>query len=60
MEHIKVKDETMDIIVRRGTWEQIEAFATARAGMEDQIVDQLIHLGLEAYRAGELGDRRTM
>jgi hypothetical protein len=54
VEHIK--DETMDITVPRGTREQIEALATAHAGTEDQITDQLIHLGLEAYRAGELGD----
>jgi NaMN:DMB phosphoribosyltransferase len=53
MEHIK--DETMVLIVPRGTLEQIEALAAARAGTEDQIADQLIHLGLEAYRAGELG-----
>jgi hypothetical protein len=57
MEHIK--DETMDIIVPRGTQEQIEALAAAHAGTEDQIADQLIHLGLEAYRAGELDDRGT-
>ncbi|GHT80408.1 hypothetical protein FACS1894130_11580 [Spirochaetia bacterium] len=52
MDHIK--DETMDIIIPRGTWERIEALATAHAGTEDQIADQLIHLGLEAYRAGDL------
>ncbi|GHV73996.1 hypothetical protein AGMMS49940_12980 [Spirochaetia bacterium] len=50
-----IKNETMEIIVPRGTREQIEALAATRAGTEDQIADQLIHLGLEAYRAGELG-----
>jgi hypothetical protein len=54
MEHIK--GETMDITVPRGTREQIAALAAARAWTEDQIADQLIRLGLEAYRAGELGD----
>jgi hypothetical protein len=53
MEHIK--DEPMDIVVPKGTREQIEALAAARAGTEDQIADQLIRLGLEAYRAGDLG-----
>jgi hypothetical protein len=51
-----IKDETMDIIVPRGTREQIEALAAASAGTEDQIVGQLIRLGLEVYRAEELGD----
>jgi hypothetical protein len=57
MEFLKAfKDETMDIVVPRGTREQIEALAAARAGTEDQIADQFIRLGLEAYRAGELRD----
>jgi hypothetical protein len=51
-----IKDEAMDIIVPRGTREQIEALAAAHAGTEDQITDRLIRLGLEAYRAGEPGD----
>jgi hypothetical protein len=54
-----IKDETMDIIVPKGIREQIEALAAARAGSEDQIADQLIRLGLEAYWAGEVRDGGT-
>jgi hypothetical protein len=54
-----IKTEIMDIIVPRGTREQITALAAAHAGTEDHITDQLIHLGLDAYRAGERGDRGT-
>ena len=53
------KGETMDIIVSRGTREQIEALATAHAGTYDQIADRLIRLGLEAYRAEEPDNEGT-
>ncbi|GHU68823.1 hypothetical protein FACS189450_00480 [Spirochaetia bacterium] len=52
--------ELMDIIVPKGTSEQIEAIAAAYTGTEDQIITQLIHLGLKAYRAGELNDGGTI
>ncbi|GHU97699.1 hypothetical protein FACS189483_04450 [Spirochaetia bacterium] len=52
-----IKNETMEIIVPRGTREQIEALACA--GTQDQIADRLIRLGLEVYRAGELGNEGT-
>ncbi|GHT85675.1 hypothetical protein FACS1894137_10260 [Spirochaetia bacterium] len=56
VEHIK--NETMEIIVPRRIREQIEALAAAHTGTEDQITDRLIHLGLEAYRAGEMDGGR--
>jgi hypothetical protein len=51
------KDEIIDIIVPKGTEEQIEALAAVQSGTKDQITDRLILLGLEAYRAGELNDK---
>jgi hypothetical protein len=55
-----IMDEPMDIIVPKGTGEQIETLAAVRTGTENQIANQLIHLGLEAYRAEELGDKKTV
>jgi hypothetical protein len=52
---VNIKEETLEIVVSRGIREQIEALVNAHAGTEDQVADQLLRLGLEEYRAGELG-----
>jgi hypothetical protein len=52
MEHIT--DETIEVIVPKGTGKQLEALAAACAGTGDRIAGDLIRLGLEAYRAGEM------